>query len=115
MHSNKLVYDIDTRQVKFADSQMNMICATKQITIPAMTSSMVTTKFNRETHSEKTYIATIHCPGSLTLTGIPSLVSIDENNNFRLQVWTTARTSSANILCSAEAACFGSCYGLPQS
>jgi hypothetical protein len=60
MHRNKLVYEFDTRQVKFTNSQ---ICATKQVTIPAMNSSMVTTKFNRESHSEKTYIATIHCPG----------------------------------------------------
>ncbi len=48
MHRNKLVYEFDTRQVKFVNSQMNMICATKQVTIPAMNSSMVTTKFNRE-------------------------------------------------------------------
>jgi len=51
IHCNKLIYD--TRQVKFADSKMNTICATKQITIPTMTSSIITTKFNGETHSEK--------------------------------------------------------------
>jgi hypothetical protein len=61
MHRNKLVYDVDTRQVKFADSRMNTVCPTKQITIPAMTSSIVTTKFNGETHSEKN----IHCHHSL--------------------------------------------------
>jgi len=32
MHCNKLVYDVNTRQVKFADEKMNTICATKQIT-----------------------------------------------------------------------------------
>ncbi len=42
MHRNKLIYDVNTGQVKFADAKMNMICATKQETIPAMTSSMVT-------------------------------------------------------------------------
>jgi len=45
MHCNKLIYDVNTRQVKFADEKMNTICATKQITIPAMTSSIITTKF----------------------------------------------------------------------
>jgi len=42
-----------------------------------MTSSMVTTKFNREMHADKTYVATIHCPGLPTLTGVPSLVIIE--------------------------------------
>jgi hypothetical protein len=84
MHRNKLIYDVNTRQVKFAEAKMNTICATKQVTIPAMTSSMVTTKFNGETHLDKTYVATIHCPGSPTLTGVPSLVSIDRNYNCKI-------------------------------
>ncbi len=82
MHCNKLIYDVNTRQMKFADSKMNIICATKQVTIPAMTSSIVTTKFNGEIHKDKTYVATIHSPGSPTLTGVASLVSINENQNW---------------------------------
>jgi hypothetical protein len=80
MHPNKLIYYVNTRQLKFADSKMNTICATKQITIPAMTSSIVTTKFNGEAHKDKTYVATIYCPGSPTLTGVASLVSIKNQN-----------------------------------
>ncbi len=68
IHRNKLIYNVNARQVKFANSQMNTICATKQITIPAMTSSIINAKFNGETHQEKTYIATIHCPGMATTT-----------------------------------------------
>jgi predicted aspartyl protease len=30
MHCNKLIYDVNTRQVKFADDKMNTICAVKQ-------------------------------------------------------------------------------------
>jgi hypothetical protein len=59
MHRNKLVYNVNTKQVKFADEKMNTICATKQITILAMTSSIIMTKFNGETHPDKMYI---HCP-----------------------------------------------------
>ncbi len=84
MHRNKLVYDINTRQVKFADKKMITICATKQITIPAMTSSIITTKFNGDTHPDKMYIAMIHCPGAPTLTGVPSLVTIDSNQNCKV-------------------------------
>ncbi len=43
MHWNKLIYDVNTRQVKFADKQMNTISTTKQTTIPAMTSSIIST------------------------------------------------------------------------
>jgi hypothetical protein len=84
MHSNKLIYDVNTRQVKFADEKMNTICATKQITILAMTSSIIMTKFNGDSHPDNTYIATIHCPGAPTLTGVQSLVSIDSNQNCKI-------------------------------
>jgi hypothetical protein len=53
MNRNKLVYDVNARQVKFADAKMNTISATKQVMIPAMTSSIVTTKFHGETHPDK--------------------------------------------------------------
>jgi hypothetical protein len=86
MHRNKLIYDVNTRQVKFADSKMNTICATKQVTILAMTFNIVTTKFNGEIHEDKTYVATIHCPGSPTLTGVASLVSINENHNCKVVI-----------------------------
>jgi len=84
MHRNKLIYDVNNRQVKFAGAKMNTICTTKQVTILVMTSSLITTKFNGEMHADKTYVATIHCPGSPTLTGVPSLVSIDKNHNCKI-------------------------------
>ncbi len=46
MHRNKLIYDVNMRQVKFANAKLNTICTTKQMIIPAMTSSIITTKFN---------------------------------------------------------------------
>ncbi len=55
MHRNKLIYDVNTRQVKFANGRMKTICATKQITIPAMTSSIITTKFNGDTPGQNLY------------------------------------------------------------
>jgi hypothetical protein len=68
MHCNKLIYDVNTRQVKFADAKISTICAMREVTILAMTSSMVATKFNGETHADKTYVATIDCRGSPTIT-----------------------------------------------
>jgi hypothetical protein len=84
MHRNKFIYNVNMRQVKFADTHLNTICANKQITMPAMTSSIVTAKFNEESHKEKTYITTIHCTSTLTISGIPALVSMDENNNCKV-------------------------------
>jgi hypothetical protein len=49
-----------------------------------MTSSIITTKFNGDTHPDKTYITTIHCPGAPTLTGVPSLITIDSNQNCKV-------------------------------
>jgi hypothetical protein len=51
-----------------------------------MTSSIITSKFNRESHPDKTYIATIDCPGAPTLTEVPSLVCIDNNQNCRIVI-----------------------------
>ncbi len=56
MHRNKLIYDVNTRQVKFAYAKMDTICATKQMTILAMTSSIIMTKFNGgRSHSHRTF------------------------------------------------------------
>ncbi len=58
MHRNKLIYDVDTRLSEIRQLPNEHICATKQITIPAMTSSIVTAKkFQGETHH--------HCHRSL--------------------------------------------------
>jgi hypothetical protein len=65
---------------------MNMICAMKQLTIPAMTSNIVTAQFQGQTHKEKTYIATIHCPRNPRITGVLAIVSIDENSNCQVMV-----------------------------
>jgi hypothetical protein len=86
MHRNTLIYDVNTKQVKFADAKKNTICTTKQVTIPAMTSSIIPTKFHVETCPDKAYMATIHCPGAPALTGVPSLVSIDSNQNCKIVI-----------------------------
>jgi hypothetical protein len=51
------------------------------------------TKFHGDTHQDKTYIATLHCPGAPTLTGVPSLVTIDSNQICKVVIENCARTS----------------------
>jgi len=67
-----LTYDMHTRQVKFTDFYPNTICATKQVDVPAMTSSMVNVKFKGEVTMDKSYIANIHCPNNPTVSGMPA-------------------------------------------
>jgi hypothetical protein len=86
MHMHNLTYDMNTRQVKFADTYPNTICAVKQMTIPAMTSSVISVKFNVEVQPEKTYIANIHCPRKPKISGMPAIISVDQNNNCKLMV-----------------------------
>jgi hypothetical protein len=74
MHLHKLTYDVHTRQVKFADAYPNTICATKQVTVPAMTSIVNSAKFNGEVQPEKTYIANIHCTNNPTISGMPAII-----------------------------------------
>jgi hypothetical protein len=68
--------------VKFADTHPNTFYATKQITIPAMTSSIVNTRFKGEIQKDKTYIANIHCLSNPTISGMLAVVSVDNNNNY---------------------------------
>jgi len=55
------------------------------VTIPAMGSSIVNAKFNRERQKGKTYIANIHCPATPTISGIPEIVTMDNNNNCKVR------------------------------
>ena len=71
---HKLTYDVHTREVKFANTFQNTICATKQVTVPVLTSSIISAKFNAKVIQEKTYNAKIHCPLDPTITSIPAII-----------------------------------------
>ncbi len=62
------------------------ICATRQITVSAMTSIVISAKFNLEVQPRKTYIANIHCPNNPTISGMPAIIIMDQNNNYKLLV-----------------------------
>jgi len=85
MHQNKSIYDVNTSQVKFADSHLNTICASKQVTVPAMTFEHHNGEIQRRNTPRKN-IPTIHCPSTPTISGVPALVSMDENNNCKIMI-----------------------------
>jgi hypothetical protein len=86
MHLHKLTYDVHTRQRKFANTYPNTIWDTKQVTVPAMTSSILCAKFYGVVKKDKTYIANIHCPSNPTIAEMPAIISMYKNNNCKVIV-----------------------------
>jgi hypothetical protein len=81
-----LYMPIISKQVKFAGTNSNTICAAKQTILPAMLSTVINAKFKGQALPEKTYIANIFLPKTPIISGMLSIISIDENNNCKVIV-----------------------------
>jgi hypothetical protein len=66
--------------VKFAGAGMNSTMALKNTVLLAMTSTIVKAKFKGTREEKATYVATICAPRTPMISGMPSIVNIDENN-----------------------------------
>jgi hypothetical protein len=84
MHQHKLNYDSTSKQITFAHMLTNALYAVKEVTIPALSSMMVTTKFKGLTSESAQPIATIHAPQHPTISGMPSWVTLDSYKNCKL-------------------------------
>jgi hypothetical protein len=84
MHQHKLNYDSKSKQITFAHMLMNALYAVKEVTIPALSSLMVTTKFKGLISESAKPIATIHAPQHPTISGMPAWVTLDNYKNCRL-------------------------------
>ncbi len=67
MHQHKLNYDAHSKQITFAHMLTNALYAVKEVTIPALSSMMVTTKYKGLTNETAQPIATIHAPQHTTI------------------------------------------------
>ncbi len=67
MHQHKLNYDSTSKQITFAHMLTNALYAVKEVTIPALSSMMVTTKYKGLTSETAQPIATIHAPQHPTI------------------------------------------------
>jgi hypothetical protein len=76
IHTQKLTYDVISRRVKFARAGTNSIAALKNTVLLAMTSAIVKAKF-KGTRDET---ANICAPRTPMVSGLPSIVNVDENN-----------------------------------
>jgi len=80
IHAHKLTYDVISRKVMFAGAGTNSIMAFKNTVLPAMTSTVIKAKFKGTRDEKATYVANICAPRTPMISGMPSIVNIDENN-----------------------------------
>jgi len=66
--------------VKFAGASTNSIMALKNTVLPTITSTVVKAKFKGTRDEKATYMANICAPRTPMVSGMPSIVNIDENN-----------------------------------
>ncbi len=84
MHQHKLNYDAHSKQITFAHMLTNAFYSVKEVTIPALSSMMVTTKYKGLTNETAQPIATIHAPQHPTISGMPAWVTLDAYKNCKL-------------------------------
>ncbi len=80
IHAPKLTYDIISCKVMFAGAGTNSIMALKKPVLPAMTLTVIKTKFKGNRDEKATYIANICAPRTPMVSGMPFIMNIDENN-----------------------------------
>ncbi len=84
MHQNKMNYDSTSKQITFAHTLTYALYAVKEVTIPALSSMMVTTKYKGLTSDSAQPIANIHAPQNPTISGMPARVSLDKYKNCKI-------------------------------
>jgi hypothetical protein len=84
IHAHKLTYNVISRQVKFAGAGTNSMAALKNsvffIPVEVMTSTVVKAKFKGTRDKKATYVANICEPRTPMVSGMPSIVKVEENN-----------------------------------
>ncbi len=60
--------------------------AIKEQTLPALASTVITAKYKGKVQKDMTYIASIVAPKTPTVSGMPAVVLMDKNNNFKIIV-----------------------------
>jgi hypothetical protein len=79
IHAHQLTYDIIACQVKFAVAGTNSKVALKKVVLLAMTSTVVKAKFKSQRDAQATYMANICAPRTPKVSGMPSIVNVDDN------------------------------------
>jgi hypothetical protein len=69
-----------------ASALIKLLPAIKEQTLPAPASIVITAKYKGNVDKNCNYIASIFVPKTPMISGMPAIVSIDKNNNFKIIV-----------------------------
>ncbi len=86
MHKNKLLYNVQTRQVKIAGIEGDQIVAIKEQFLPALASTVITARYKGKPEPNVHFIASIFAPKNPMLSGMPAIVTVDKNNNCKIVI-----------------------------
>ena len=86
MHQNKMNYDTHSRQITFLHMLTNALYAVKEITVPALSSMVISSKFKGNVFATAKPIATVHAPQNPTISGMPAWVTLDKYKNCKMVI-----------------------------
>ncbi len=86
MHTNKMNYDTHSRQITLSHMLTNALYAVKEITLPALSSMVISSKLKGNIFDTAKPIAKIHTPQNPTISGMPAWVTIDKFKNCRMVI-----------------------------
>ena len=85
MHKHLLNY-VQSRQVKISGIKVDEIIAIKEQVLPVLASTVMNIKFKGCVDKKVTYMTRIHALRSPMISGMPAVVSVDNNNNCKIIV-----------------------------
>jgi hypothetical protein len=86
MHANRMNYDATSKQITFAHMLTNALYALKKTRIPALSTMIINAKLKGTICNSASPVATIHAPTNPTISGMPTLVTLDKYNHCKLVI-----------------------------
>jgi hypothetical protein len=85
-HDHKPNYDSTSKQITFAHKIMNALYSVKEVTIPALSSVLVNTKFKGLVCENAQPISKDHAPQNPTISGMLAWVKLDKYKNCKMVI-----------------------------
>ena len=86
MHANRMIYDPASEQITFVHMLTNALYSLKKMTIPALSTMIINSKFKGTICDSANPVATIHAPTNPTISWMPALVTLDKYKHCHRQL-----------------------------
>jgi Retroviral aspartyl protease len=86
MHANQMNNDAASIQITFAHMLINALYTVKKMTIPSVSTMIISTKFRGTICNTVKPVATMHAPNNSTTSGMSALVTLDKYKNCKLVI-----------------------------